>query len=111
MMTMMMVNIFQAKARLSEIIDAAARGERVLICNRNRPVAELRPVESTRAEPRDLAPMFPEWKIAPAFFEPLDDDEIVSWQADAGPLQTPSRVAASRHDYGNSRKAGARKRK
>jgi hypothetical protein len=41
-MTMIMVNIFEAKAKLSEYLEAVARGERVLICNRNRPVAELR---------------------------------------------------------------------
>ena len=64
-MTMIMVNIFEAKAKLSEYVEAAERGERVLICKRNRPVAELRPVEQTDRKPRDLTPLYPDWKISP----------------------------------------------
>jgi prevent-host-death family protein len=59
MLTMLMVNIAEAKAKLSEYIEAAARGERILICNRNKPVAELRPVEQPPARPRDLSPIYP----------------------------------------------------
>lgn len=42
---------------MSECLDLAARGERVLIFKRNRPIAERRAVESVRTEPRpvDLA--------------------------------------------------------
>ena len=47
-MTMIMVNIFEAKAKLSEFIEATAQGERVLICKRNVPVAELRPVATAQ---------------------------------------------------------------
>ena len=43
-MTMKMVNINEAKAKLSEFLDAVAQGETVIICNRNQPVAELRAV-------------------------------------------------------------------
>ena len=42
---MVVVNIFEAKAKLSEYLDMAAHGERVLICKRNRPVVELHAVE------------------------------------------------------------------
>ena len=52
-MVMIMVNIFEAKAKLSEYIEAAARGEQVVICKHNQPVAELRPVEQARAGRRD----------------------------------------------------------
>ena len=45
-MTMFMVNIADAKAKLSEYVDAVGRGEQVIICNRNRPVAELRAIEA-----------------------------------------------------------------
>ena len=47
-MTMLMVNIAEAKAKLSEYVDAVAKGEHVIICNRNRPVAELRAIEPAR---------------------------------------------------------------
>jgi prevent-host-death family protein len=48
-MTMLMVNIAEAKAKLSEYVEAVANGEHVIICNRNRPVAELRAIEAARS--------------------------------------------------------------
>ena len=40
---MFKVNVFEVKAKLSEYLDRAARGERIVICRHNKPVAELRP--------------------------------------------------------------------
>src|SRR5437899_9242427 len=39
---MIKVNIFEAKAKLSEYLNRLKRGERVIICKRNHPIAELR---------------------------------------------------------------------
>ena len=77
---MIMVNIADAKAKLSEFVEAAAQGETVIICRHNKPVAELRAVAPARTGPRDLSPMFPDWKIDPAFFEPLSEEEIAVWE-------------------------------
>jgi prevent-host-death family protein len=41
---MIVINIHEAKAKLSEYLDKVAAGEHVVICKRNRPVAELRAV-------------------------------------------------------------------
>jgi prevent-host-death family protein len=80
-MVMIIVNIYEVKAKLSEYIDAATRGERIVICKHNQPVAELRAVEQPRTGPRDLAPMFPGAAFTPpAFFEPLSDDEVAAWE-------------------------------
>jgi prevent-host-death family protein len=38
------VNIAEAKARLSELVESAEAGERHVIMRRGKPVAELRPV-------------------------------------------------------------------
>ena len=73
-MTMIMVNIHQAKARLSEFVDAVERGERVVICKRNHPVAELRPVEQKRTEPRPIGLAKGQIRILPSFYEPMPDD-------------------------------------
>ena len=70
---MKMVNIHEAKARLSEYLDLIEQGERVLICRRNHPVAELRPVGAARTEPRPLGGT--DIDVPPAFFEDLPDDE------------------------------------
>jgi prevent-host-death family protein len=95
--TMLMVNIAEAKAKLSEYVDAVAKGEHVIICNRNRPVAELRAIEAPRKAPRDLTPMFPDWKIDPAFFDPLTDAEIAEWEGT--PIES-LRTGARAPEYG-----------
>jgi prevent-host-death family protein len=118
-MTMLLVNIADAKSRLSEYVEAAARGERVLICNRNKPVAELRAVEQAPAAPRDLSPMFPgHIFMTDAFFEPMSEAELREWYESpvfrgAG---LPARVAETRASYGTAatnkskRKRGNRKK-
>ena len=73
-MTMIMVNIHEAKAKLSEYLEAVARGERVMICKRNRPIAELRAVEQKRTEPRPIGLGKGKITIGPAFFEPMPDE-------------------------------------
>jgi prevent-host-death family protein len=97
-MVMLMVNIAEAKARLSELIDAATRGEQIVICNRNRPVAELRAAEAVRSQPRDLTPMYPgETFMTDAFFEPLSPVELDDWYGRPPPR---ARVAETPPSYG-----------
>lgn len=81
-MVMQKVNIFEVKAKLSEYLDRALRGERIVICRHNKPVAELRPVEGVRTEPRPIGtlPGRPAFDIPEAFFEPLPDAELDRWE-------------------------------
>jgi prevent-host-death family protein len=103
----MLVNIADAKAKLSELVEAATRGEEVIICNRNEPVAELRPLEAAKT-PRDLTPVYPDWTIDPAFFDPLDENDLDAWHA--GPDARAGRVPESRATY-SSRRSTRRRRK
>jgi prevent-host-death family protein len=110
---MLLVNIAEAKAKLSEYLEAAARGERVLICNRNKPLAELRAVEQGPARPRDLSPMFPgQTFMTDAFFEPLPDEELREWyDHPVFPASAPpAKVADARASYGKT-VAGTGKKK
>ena len=70
-MTMIVVNIHEAKAKLSEYLEAVAGGQRVLICKRNQPVAELRAVVAARTEPRPVGLARGRLVVPDAFFEPL----------------------------------------
>jgi len=91
-MTMIMINIHEAKARLSHYLRAAARGERVLICNRNRPIAELRAVASARQKPRpvgDVASV----SLPPSFFEPLPDEMVAAFYGQGPAEKKGERVA------------------
>jgi len=92
-MTMIMVNIHEAKAKLSEYLDAVGRGERVMICKRNRPVAELGPVPSKRTEPRPIGGA-KGVALLPSFFEPLPDDLVEAFEG--GPRYAPARPRPSR---------------
>ncbi len=90
-MTMIVVNIFEAKAKLSEFIDAIERGERVVICKRNRPVAELRPVAAARTEPRPIGLAKGRVEVPEAFFVPLPEDWTDAFYGNA--QARPTRVA------------------
>jgi prevent-host-death family protein len=83
-MTMIVVNVHEAKARLSEYLDAAERGERVVICRRNRPIAELRGTAGTRQEPRPIGLDRGRLSVPASFFDPLPDDALDDWSA--GPI-------------------------
>ena len=68
--SMTKVNIAEARARLSALLDQAQSGEAVVICRRNIPVAELRPLPLERKAPRRTG-IDRGMKIPDSFFEPL----------------------------------------
>ena len=90
---MIMTNIHEVKARLSEYLDAAASGERVVICKRNRPIAELRAMAAAPAGPRPVGGAKGRVTVPPAFFAPLPDEVV---EAFAGAPQAPRPRAAER---------------
>jgi prevent-host-death family protein len=67
---MKQVNVAEAKAQLSELIEAAVRGEEVVIARRNIPVVRLTVVESARVVPRAGKLKGLVW-TSPDFDEPL----------------------------------------
>jgi prevent-host-death family protein len=98
-LTMIVTNIYDAKAKLSELLEAVANGERVLICKRNRPVAELRAVESVRTSPRPTDPAIPGWAVPASFFEPLPADVIDGFEGQDEPRSGTSKVAEKKTSY------------
>ena len=69
------VNLYEAKVHLSALVDRVAEGETVLICRRNVPTAELRPVRRQRRTRRPIG-LVRDWKVPKSFFEPLPDDIV-----------------------------------
>lgn len=91
-MTMIMVNIHEAKARLSEYLEAAERGERIVICKRNQPVAELKPIAAPIARtPRPFGLAKGTLTVSASFFDPLPDDMLNAFYGD--PPAQATRVA------------------
>src|SRR5437016_5461655 len=109
---MIMVNIAEAKAKLSEFLDAVANGEQVIICKRNQPVAELKAIERKRTEPRPIGGATG-IEILPSFYEPMSEEELDEWYN--GPIfpetvdEVPIRVAESRATHNASRKPKRRR--
>jgi prevent-host-death family protein len=108
-MTMIVTNIFEAKAKLSEFLEAVAAGERVVICKRNRPVAELRPVAGVRTEPRPIGGAKGRLSVPPSFFEPLPEDDLAAFEGDDA-HRRPGRAAESPASYENAPKRGRPRR-
>lgn len=77
------VNIFEAKARLSEYLDRMVKGEQIVICRRNQPVAELRPVNAARQTPRPIGRLKGRLTVPSAFFDALPDEFVESFQSSA----------------------------
>ncbi|MEW6245662.1 MAG: type II toxin-antitoxin system prevent-host-death family antitoxin [Nitrospirota bacterium] len=75
------VNLYEAKAHLSELLDRVETGETVIICRRNKPVAELKPVRpSGLAERRPIGLAKGTISILPSFFAPLPEGIIASFE-------------------------------
>jgi antitoxin (DNA-binding transcriptional repressor) of toxin-antitoxin stability system len=81
-MVMIKANILEIKTKLSEYVDLATRGEQVVICRHNKPVAELRAIENVRTVPRPIGPLpgRPTFEVPASFFEPMADEELGLWE-------------------------------
>jgi antitoxin (DNA-binding transcriptional repressor) of toxin-antitoxin stability system len=79
MEALMQLNISEMKNHLSAALAKAEAGETVIICRRNKPIAELKAIEPEK-KPRKKRPLglaakeYPDWKLGDEFFEPLPDD-------------------------------------
>lgn len=75
------INVHEAKARLSEYLALVEAGESVVICRRNRPVAELRAIPASRAEPRPLGLARGRFDVPATFQDPLPEEVVASFEA------------------------------
>ena len=78
-MTMKKFNLYQAKTHLSALVERVAEGETVLICRRNVPVAELRPVPRPRRTRRPVG-LVPAFRVPPSFFDPLPEELVGAFE-------------------------------
>lgn len=77
---MIRVNVHDAKTNLSRYLARVAAGETVLICNRNVPVAEMRPIPRRRRTKRPIGLARGVLEVPASFFEPLPDAETDAWE-------------------------------
>ena len=73
---MIRLNIHEAKTHLSRYLGRLARGETILLCKRNIPIAEIRPLPQRRKGKRPIGLAKGEFKVPPEFFEPLPSELV-----------------------------------
>jgi antitoxin (DNA-binding transcriptional repressor) of toxin-antitoxin stability system len=71
---MIKVNIHQAKTHLSKYLAKLKKGEVIVICNRNVPVAEIHAISQPLTKPRPIGLAKNKFDIPENFFEPLPDE-------------------------------------
>ncbi len=73
------VSIYEAKTRLSHLVDRALRGDEVVITRHGRPVARLVPAKPSRS-PRRLGALRGKIRVAADFDAPLPDDLLALFE-------------------------------
>lgn len=82
--SMIRVNIAEAKARLSRYLDRVEKGEVVVLCRRNEPIAEIRPIPKAPKKPRPVG-IDRGMTIPPSFFEPLPEALLDAFESRTTP--------------------------
>lgn len=76
---MIKLNIHEAKTHLSRYLARVAAGETIVLCNRNVPVAEIRPLPRRRSAKRPIGLRKGSFVVPREFFEPLPEAELEAW--------------------------------
>ena len=76
---MIRINIAEAKTHLSHYLQSVEKGEVVVLCRRNIPIAEIRPIPRLPAEPRPVG-IDRGMTVPPSFFEPLPADLLDAFE-------------------------------
>jgi antitoxin (DNA-binding transcriptional repressor) of toxin-antitoxin stability system len=86
---MIKVNIQEAKTHLSRYVGRVEKGDVVVVCRHNQPVAELRAIETAPSHPARVAGLLKgrvQWE--PDAFAPMSAEELGEF--DSTPLLPPA---------------------
>lgn len=72
----LVVNVQEAKTRLSELLARVERGEDVVIARSGRPVAHLAAVSPPASRTFGILDL----TVPDSFFQPLDEAELAAWE-------------------------------
>jgi prevent-host-death family protein len=73
---MIKVNIHEAKTHLSHYLDEVQKGEKILLCKRNQPVAEIRPITHPPKSRRPIGLAKAVFQVPESFFEELPEEIV-----------------------------------
>ena len=77
---MIKINIHEAKIHLSRYLERVEAGEKFMLCRRNVPVAEVRPISASRDGLRPIGLAHGIFKVPKEFFEHLPEDLIKDFE-------------------------------
>lgn len=83
MWIMIRLNIHEAKTHLSRYLARLKRGETIVLCKRNVPIAEIRPLPARNDAPRPIGLARGKITVPPSFFEPLPPDLVEAFEGGA----------------------------
>src|SRR5215831_11919116 len=78
-MTMIKLNLHQVKAQLSKYVEMVERGETVVICKRNVPVAEIRGIPTRKKKVPELGWAEGAFRV-PRDFKEMSQEELKQWE-------------------------------
>lgn len=81
---MIKLNIHEAKTHLSKYLAKLKAGERILLCKRNRPVAEITALPEPTVQPRPIGLAKGRFSVPRSFFEPLPDELLDAFEGAHG---------------------------
>lgn len=73
---MIRINIHEAKTHLSRYLARLVKGESIILCNRNVPIAEIRPLSRPRRLARPIGLAREVFSVPDSFFDPLPPEEL-----------------------------------
>ena len=79
---MIRLNIHEAKTHLSRYLSRIRRGETIVLCKRNQPIAEIRPLQARRIQKRPVGLAKGRFTVPKEFFEPLPEDLVHAFQGE-----------------------------
>ena len=74
-------NLYELKKNLSRYIECVREGETIIVCKRNVPVAEIRPIKPRRTTKRPIGVAKGEFTVPEEFYEPLDEETLAAFEA------------------------------
>jgi prevent-host-death family protein len=72
------VNLQDAKTHLSRYLDDVEKGEVVVLCRHNKPIAEIRSIATTEDDVPEFG-IYDGFGVSPEFFDPLPKDLVAAF--------------------------------
>jgi antitoxin (DNA-binding transcriptional repressor) of toxin-antitoxin stability system len=73
---MIHLNVHEAKTHLSHYLDLLEKGEVIVLCRRNQPIAEIRGLPKKTKGRRPIGKFADLFEVPATFFEPLPEDVL-----------------------------------